>query len=686
MRTTDPNTCSAVGRPRRGARVVLAGLVAIIAALALPGIAGAATHPAKVGNLAVSPSLAGHTGFGLYHFDVSAVNPGDSFAFPFLTGQKMGHCVAATVMANNSTATLRTDGDLSLSNGDAANTIGSGLTVGAQRVEWILLDSYLNSPGDATGVQGAGHQSAIWHLTNPSSPSTIDITGPSADEVAAAALSAKLVTESQANYASVMNAADLSIDGGGDAQTCSGTSRTVTVTGTPFTDSTLTLSGPGHFHTGGATTTVNLGATGKVQVQVDSTGAGQIDVTASIKLATMVQADNGGNQDYVYLEFQTVSKKVSIGFANCQNVAISKTATPSYVRAFDWSIAKSADQTSVTTSNSTATFSYTVVVNKSAPVDSGWKVSGTISVTNPNLNPVTGVTVVEKGVDNGGVCVLAGTGALGTLTQNQTATVDYTCTYAVAPVTPAGTNTALVTWTMPGSGSAPATQSASVIQPFIFGAPTSILHDAVNVSDLFDGAAPAIFAGGANLTGPKTFTYQKTVAVPASGCHVYNNTANVTATDVPSYSKDSSASVTACREAPRVTTADVPRTSISLVKHASSPTVKAGGNVRFTIVWKNTGKAAAKHVVICDDLPNHMTFVSAAGASHRNGKVCWTRTSVAKGATLTFRVVAHVDAGVGNEQLVNVATATASNAKPATAKAPVRALRNARTRTGGVTG
>jgi hypothetical protein len=33
-----------------------------------------------------------------------------------------------------------------------------------------------------------------------------------------------------------------------------------------------------------------------------------------------------------------------------------------------------------------------------------------------------------------------------------------------------------------------------------------------------------------------------------------------------------------------------------------------------------------------------------------------------------------------------VATATASNAKPVTAKAPVRALRNARTRAGGVTG
>jgi hypothetical protein len=130
------------------------------------------------------------------------VNAGD-FAFPFLTGSKIGHCVEATVLASNTTATLRTDGDLALSNGDAANTLGTGLTPGAQRVEWILLDSYRVSPGDASGVEGAAHQSAIWHLTNPSSPSYIDITGSSAVEQAAAARSDQLLADSQANYASV---------------------------------------------------------------------------------------------------------------------------------------------------------------------------------------------------------------------------------------------------------------------------------------------------------------------------------------------------------------------------------------------------------------------------------------------------------------------------------------------------
>ena len=98
------------------------------------------------------------------------MNASDTFAYPFSTGPKIGHCVEANGIINSDTGLLRTGDDLSLANNDAANTLGTGLTAGAQQVEWILLDSYKNSPGDATGVEGAAHQSAIWQLTNPSSP------------------------------------------------------------------------------------------------------------------------------------------------------------------------------------------------------------------------------------------------------------------------------------------------------------------------------------------------------------------------------------------------------------------------------------------------------------------------------------------------------------------------------------
>ena len=111
------------------------------------------------------------------------------------------------------------------------------------------------------------------------------------------------------------------------------------------------------------------------------------------------------------------------------------------------------------------------------------------------------------------VCVLNSSGAVGTLVQGQTASVGYTCTYAAAPAPAAGTNTANVTWTLPASGDTPAApQSATVTQAFVFGDPTTTVHDAVNVGDLFDGGAPATFEGGTGITASKTFTYARTVA------------------------------------------------------------------------------------------------------------------------------------------------------------------------------
>ena len=95
----------------------------------------------------------------------------------------------------------------------------------------------------------------------------------------------------------------------------------------------------------------------------------------------MVQADNGGNQDFVYLEFKPVQQQVEIVFNDCQNLQLANTASASFSRTYDWTIAKSVDQTSVTTSADTATFTYKVAVTKSAATDGGWKVAGSISIT-----------------------------------------------------------------------------------------------------------------------------------------------------------------------------------------------------------------------------------------------------------------------------------------------------------------
>jgi uncharacterized repeat protein (TIGR01451 family) len=399
-----------------------------------------------------------------------------------------------------------------------------------------------------------------------------------------------------------------------------------------------------------------------------------------------------------------------------KDLTITKTATPAFTRTYTWAASKSVDQTTITTANDTATANYTVVATKSAPTDSGWIVTGSISVNNPNSYPMMNVVVSEQGVTNGGVCILSNSGQIGTLAATSSVSVPYTCSYAAAPSPAAGTNTANVTWQMPEAGSVPGAKgSASVTTPFVFAVPTTVLHDSANVTDLFDSGAATPIAGGTDINATTTFTYSRTLTVPATGCQVYDNTAAVVPTDSGAAST-ATAQVTVCRAVPPVTppatpvppvtppvTTSVPpvtppvhtatktstppsKTTVSLKKHADASTVKAGGIVSFTIIYKNTGKASAKHVVICDDLPNQMSFVSASGATFKNGKACWKRTFVHKGATLTFRVVARVNANAGGAKIVNVATATASNAKPATAKAPVRALRNQRVRAGGVTG
>ena len=83
------------------------------------------------------------------------------------------------------------------------------------------------------GVEAAAHQSAIWQLTNPSQGDAVKLTGSSDNEKAAAAEATQLLADSLTYAGSVNNAAALTVDGGADLQTCSCTSRTITITGAP---------------------------------------------------------------------------------------------------------------------------------------------------------------------------------------------------------------------------------------------------------------------------------------------------------------------------------------------------------------------------------------------------------------------------------------------------------------------
>jgi uncharacterized repeat protein (TIGR01451 family) len=610
------------------------------------------------------PQLAG--GFGQYNFTVSNVVPD---AFPFTSGAKVGNCVDLTQDPGSQNVTLRTAPDFT-------GTVAAN----PNRIQWLLESSRVNSPLNAT--EAAAHQSAIWQVTNPGLPAAL------LGDAAGKARATQLFNNSATFAADATKGASLDVQGGANTTSCAGTTRTIVVTGTPFTTATLTISsGTGTFATTGTTTTqVAIGpdGTGTAVLQSNVNNPGAITVSANITISTMVQSDGTGRQDFAYLTDQQMMRTVTVTFTDCR-LTVSKTAEPKFNRTFTWAITKSVtSQQKVTVDGGkTINYTYAVTATKSAPIDSGWTVSGSIAVNNPG--PATTATVSDS--LPGATCTVASGGASTSvaLAQGATTNVPYVCSYASAPTYNAvQTNTATISWQLPGGVPISVTASA----PFTFADGTtgnpSVTGDTADITDTFNGGTP-VDLGTVNQT--TTFPTTSSFAVPSTqtGCVDLPNVATVTSNGA---SSSANATVTAC-----VTPAVVeqghpsaPTTVMTLTKAADVSVVKPGGLVHFTIGWKNTGKAAAKNVQICDRLPAGMTFSSAPGSTFKSGKACWTRGSVGVGNSLKFSVVARVDADAGAQSFTNVATATASNAKSVHASAKVRSLPQRKVRPGGVTG
>jgi uncharacterized repeat protein (TIGR01451 family) len=650
---------------------MLGSAALVCAALVAPAIAHADTRTANValGTPLVTPTSQFQMGFGVYNFTVSNVIP--NAPFPFTAGEKFGHCVELTQEPGTSPVTLRTAPDFS---GTVAAHPG--------QIQWLLESSRLNSP--INSLQAAIHQSAVWQVTNSGSGTLTDVN--------ARALAAQLLADSATHAADATKGASLDVQGGADTTTCAGTTRTVVVTGTPFTSAALTItSGTATFvSTGTKTATVAIGAdgTGTAVIKSDVNSPGAVTISAGITVSTMVQSDGGGNQDFAYLVDQQLTRTVTVTFTDCR-LAISKTAEPKFNRAFTWTVQKVVTGPAKVTvdGGATATFTYAVTATKSAAVDSGWTVSGSVSINNPG--PATSALVADA--VPGTTCTVNGTAGSATVPLAAAATtkVAYVCTYAAKPVyNVAQTNTATVTWSQPGG--TPITQTTTALFTFndgTTGNPT-VSGDSAAVADTFNGGTPISLG---TVTQTTTFNTSANFVVPAgqTGCVDLPNVATVTSTGTPA---TATATVTACKTtppaaAPPVTPAGGPsKTTIRLSKVASVAVVKPGGTVRFTVHWKNTGKIAAKNVVICDKLPSGLTFSSAAGATFKSGKACWSRKSVGVGSELSFVVVAKVDADAGSRSFTNVATATASNAPSKTATAKVRSLPQKNVKPGGVTG
>src|SRR5579859_7479385 len=77
------------------------------------------------------------------------------------------------------------------------------------------------------------------------------------------------------------------------------------------------------------------------------------------------------------------------------DLTVSKTATPTFTRTFNWSIQKLVDKTQVEQSGGSISFNYTVNVAETGFVDTNWQVNGAITVANANAFAITGVNVSD---------------------------------------------------------------------------------------------------------------------------------------------------------------------------------------------------------------------------------------------------------------------------------------------------
>jgi hypothetical protein len=220
---------------------------------------------------------------------------------------------------------------------------------------------------------------------------------------------------------------------------------------------------------------------------------------------------------------------------DCQgaDLTVSKTATPSYDLKYAWTIDKSVDKTFVRTSGSTATFNYSIAVSHDAGTPSNWKVTGTITVNNPNDWQSVTLTDLSDVIDNGGNCTVDTSGGL-TIAASGSKDYPYECTYSSAPSPDDFENTATATWDSAAAHTPNSSADGSATGAF--STPTNVTDECVNVSDSYAGSLGTVCVGGAN---PTTLTYSRTVNVPQNACADYDNTASFTTNDNGATGSDS---------------------------------------------------------------------------------------------------------------------------------------------------
>lgn len=198
---------------------------------------------------------------------------------------------------------------------------------------------------------------------------------------------------------------------------------------------------------------------------------------------------------------------------NPPSLSVEQTITPSFVRDYDWTLAKSLAGGEVATKTvpvgSSASFNY-VVTATPAHTDSGWQIAGVATLTNPGAAAVTGALsyTAPAGIN----CSMPSTHTVPAL---DSLNVNFTCVSAAKPA--AGSIASTVSWSL--------TDGDVDSDAFDFDSVVPTVSDAqITVSD--DLAGTSWDADAADGVFTKNYTLNHTVATLA--CVPFTNTATLT--------------------------------------------------------------------------------------------------------------------------------------------------------------
>lgn len=258
---------------------------------------------------------------------------------------------------------------------------------------------------------------------------------------------------------------------------------------------------------------------------------------ADIACTNVTETRTGNAVSFVLVDNLAVTCTFTNNKTKFKDLTLTKTATPSYDRDYDWSIKKTladGQAAKIKSADTNVTVDYDVLVEASKAQDSSFKLKGTITVNNPNSAAMSGVTLKDQ--ISGTNCVISnGSGVItGPITiPAGTSEYSYSCDMPDGTTaSSSGTNTASATWDKDayygtdGSATASADYDFASVTPKTTDDKVTITDDKFDLSTLDGGNV--VKASDA----PRTFHYSIDWTGIAGECTTENkNTAKLSSDD-----------------------------------------------------------------------------------------------------------------------------------------------------------